>query len=93
MITDTNSVIGFASNLLGGITGGDIILMGFLFFLIVTVGLIMAKVKASTAVMVGVSIAFMFAFYAGAFIVIFWIALIAALFVLINGLRKWITGQ
>lgn len=93
MIDDSNSVIGFAGNLLSGITSGDMILLGILFFAGIMLVLVLAKVKASTALMVGVSVMFMFAMVASEFMIFFWLALIIALFVLINGLRKWVTGQ
>jgi len=93
MIGDSNSAIGFTTNLLGGITSGDMLLLGILLFGGVMIALMLARVKASTAVMVGVAMAFMLAFVAGAFMVLFWIALIISIFVLMNGIRKWITGQ
>ena len=93
MIGDSNSVIGFTTNLLGGITSGDFLLLGILLIGGVMVLLMLVNAKASTAMMVGVALAFMIAFVAGAFMVLFWIALIIALFILMNGLRKWVTGQ
>ena len=93
MIDDTNSVVGLAGNWLGGITSGDMILLGILVFAGIMLVLVFAKVKASTALMVGVSVMFMFAMVASAFMIFFWIALIISIFVLINGIRKWVTGQ
>ena len=93
MITDTNSSIGMATNILTGLTGGDIILMGIIFFVLIVAVLMMARVKASTSVMIGISIAFMFSIFASGFMVLFWVGVIVALFVLVNGLRKSLTGQ
>lgn len=93
MIEDSNSVIGFTTNLLTGVTSGDMILLGIIVFAAIMLMLVIAKVKASTALMVGVSVMFMFAIVASAFMIFFWIALVISLFVLVNGLRKWITGQ
>ena len=94
MITDTNSIIEFGVSTLLGATGGNMIFLGILFFLGLGVILIMGKAKASTVVMVGVSFSILFGILVPwAFMWIVWIAILASLFVLINGLRKWITGQ
>ena len=93
MIADTNSVIDFGYNTLVGTVGGDWILLGILIFAVIGIALVLGRAKASTVVMVGVSMAFIFGLLIpGAFMFIFWIAIIGAMFVLINGLRKWITG-
>jgi len=94
MITDTNSIVGFAYDTMIGSVGGDWILLGILVFAVIGIALIMGRAKASTVLMVGVSMAFVFGLLIpSAFMFIFWIAIIGAVFVLINGLRKWITGQ
>lgn len=95
MITDTNNVLGFVSNGIASYLPGEggMLFIGILFFFCVMVALLMGKVKASTAVMVGASMAVMLSFVTLGFGFLFWIAILASLFVLINGLRKRITGQ
>jgi hypothetical protein len=94
MITDTNSIIGFFSNSMVGMFGdGAFILIGILFFLVIAYFAIVSKARTGTMVMIGASIAVMFSFIAPEFGFLFWIAILVAGFVLINGLRKWITGQ
>lgn len=95
MITDTNSVLGIFSNSVSNYLPGEggLLFIGILFFLAIMGYLLMGKVKASTAVMVGASMAVMLSFVVSGFGFIFWIAILASLFILINGLRKRITGQ
>ena len=95
VIADTNNVVGFAFNTLVDVSGGgNWIFVGILLFAVIGWWLMKSGARASTVVMVGVSLS-MIMIYAVVpeFQFIFWIAIIAALFVLINGLRKWITGQ
>jgi len=93
MITDTNSVVGFAANVLGGMLGTDsLILVGIIFFMCIAVAMIWAKVKAGTAVMIGAVMAVMLSFVAPEFGFLFWLAILASLVVLINALRKMWTG-
>jgi len=95
MISDTNSVLGFIGNIIGSYLPGEggLLFIGILFFLAVMGVLLMGKVKSGTAVMVGASVAVMLSFVVTGFGFIWWIAILASLFVLINGLRKRITGQ
>lgn len=95
MLDDTNSIVSLFGNSLGGMIGGEgsLILIGILFFLVVAVAMIYAKVRTGTAVMIGASMAVLLSFVTPEFGFLFWIAILVAGFVLINGLRKWITGQ
>jgi hypothetical protein len=93
MITDTNSFIGFAGNILGGLLGSDsLVMVGIVFFLVIAVAMIWARVKAGTAVMIGAVCAVMLSFVAPEFGFLFWLAILASLVVLINALRKMWTG-
>ena len=95
VIADTNNVVGMAFNTLVDVSGGgNWIFVGIILFAVVGWWLMKTGARASTVVMVGVSLS-MIMIYAVVpeFQFIFWIAIIAAMFVLINGLRKWITGQ
>lgn len=93
MITDTNSVIDFSANIIGGLLGTDsLVMVGILFFLCIAVAMIWARVKAGTAVMIGSVMAVMLSFVAPEFGFLFWLAILASLAVLINGLRKMWSG-
>jgi hypothetical protein len=95
VIADTNSVVGMAFNTLVDVSGGgNWIFIGILLFAVIGWWLMKSGARASTVVMVGVSLATIMIYaVVPEFQFIFWIAIIAAMFVLINGLRKWITGQ
>jgi len=95
MITDTNSVIGFITSGISSYLPGEggLLFIGIIFFICVMGALLIGKVKASTAVMVGASMAVMLSFITAGFGFIFWIAILASLFILINAIRKRITGQ
>jgi hypothetical protein len=93
MITDTNSVVGFAGNMLGGLLGTDsLVMLGIVFFLCIAVAMIWARLKAGTSVMIGAVMAVMLSFVAPEFGFLFWLAILASLVVLINALRKMWTG-
>ena len=95
VFTDTNSAVGFAFNTLVDISGGgNWIFLGIILFGIIGYFLLRTGARASTVVMVGVGLASIFIYAAvPEFQFLFWIAILGAMFVLINGLRKWITGQ
>lgn len=95
MIADTNSAVQFATNVVtgsNGLAGGDTVILGIIIFTLVLLALVWVKAKASVVICVGISIAFMLSFVNPDFIFLFWIALIASAFVLVNGLRKMFTG-
>jgi hypothetical protein len=94
MITDSNSFAGFISNILtspGGLFGGDIILFGIILFILIIIGLVLAKAKAGVVISVSVALAFLLSLSAPEFMFLFWIAIVVSLFVLIAGLRRWMT--
>jgi hypothetical protein len=93
MITDTNNVVDFSSNVLGGLLGTDsLVLLGIIFFLVICVALIWSRAKAGTSVMVGAFMAVMLSFVAPEFGFLFWIGILISLVMLINGLRKMWVG-
>jgi hypothetical protein len=95
MISDTNSLVGFVANYFAsssGFVGGDVIVLGMLVFGCVLGGLIFSKARAGTVVVVTTALAFMISIVESEFMFLFWVSIIVSLFVLINGLRKWMTG-
>jgi len=92
MITDANNIPEFILNTFVGITGGDFVLIGILIFIIIAFALITGKARASTVVMVGVAFTFIFGLIAQQFVFLFWLALLGAFLVLVNGIRKWVTS-
>jgi hypothetical protein len=95
MIVDSNSVVSFFSNSVGSLVPGEgnMLFIGIILFLCVAVAMLWARVRAGTAVMIGATMAVMMSFVTREFSFLFWLAILASLFVLINGLRKRITGQ
>lgn len=93
MITDTNSVVSFSYNTLVGVFGGDFMLLALFLLVGIASVFVLARVKASSALIIGVFFVFIFAAILQQLFFIFWLIIIASLFVLINGLRKMITGQ
>jgi hypothetical protein len=93
MIADTNSIVAFGYNSITGIFGGDVLLLGILLLLCVSAIFVVARVKASSALMIGAFMVFIFSIVVGQLFFVFWLIIIASLFILINGLRKQITGQ
>jgi hypothetical protein len=92
MISDTNSVIGFAYNTIVGVMGGDFLLLGLAFLLVVSLVFIVGRVRAGSALMVGLFITFVFALFVPALMALFWIILIVSVLVLVNGLRRTWSG-
>ena len=60
MIQDSNSLVDFIGNAVVGSTGGDMIIFGILFILLISFVLLKAKVKAGNVVAIGVCITFTF---------------------------------
>lgn len=93
LIEDANTLAGFAYNVVVEFTGGDWIFVGI--GVLVLLGLLMALAGVRSGGVVAISVSFIFALsllYPG-FIFIFWIGFIIAVFVLMNAIRKKLTGQ
>jgi len=93
MITDTNNIMDFFTQSMLGAVSGDWMLLAVLFIAALAMTLVFAKAKASTSVAVIAAVGIMFSFVVDGLMFIWWLAIIGAIFVLINGLRKWITSQ
>ena len=93
MITDSNSLVGFATESLVGMTGGNWVLIGIILFLLIGFALIWGRARASVVLMSGLGAVFIFSLLSEQFAFLFWIVIIIAVFVLLMGLRRWITGQ
>ena len=93
MFEDTNNIVNLFGNSLIGATGGDWILLGILFIIIIGFALLMGRARAGLVVMVGVASIFVFSIVAPAFAFMFWIALIISIMVLVTGIRRWLTSQ
>jgi len=93
MIADTNTLVGFAGNTMINMVGGDWILLGIIFFILIGFALIWGRARASVVLMSGLGCVFVFSLLSEQFAFLFWIALIVSIFVLLMGLRRWITGQ
>ena len=93
MFEDTNNIVNLFGNSLIGATGGDWILLGILFIIIIGFALLMGRARAGLVIMVGVASIFVFSIIEPAFAFMFWVALIISLLVLVMGLRRWLTSQ
>ena len=93
LLTDASTVTDLFYNSFVEWTGGDYVIIGIGVLFMLAMALIMAKARSSTAVVVGMAMAFILSIFNPAFAFIFWLAVIGSVFVLVNGVRKWITGQ
>ncbi len=96
MISDSNSLVGFFADATIGLFGGNTLFLGICVFLLITFLLIMVRAKASTSVMTGVAVAFMFSAVtdtAGSFMWMFWVGIIVSIFLLVMGIANKLKGQ
>jgi len=93
MIADSNNLVGFVTEGAVGMVGGNWVLLGIIFFLIIGFALIWGRARASVVLMSGLGCVFVFSLLSEQFAFLFWIVIIVAIFVLLMGLRRWITGQ
>ena len=93
MISDTNTLVGFVAESAIGMVGGNWVLLGIIFFLLIGFALIWGRARASVVLMSGLGCVFVFSLLSEQFAFLFWIVIIIAIFVLLMGLRRWITGQ
>jgi len=93
MIPDSNSAMELIGSSVVGSVGGDMILLGLLFIVLISFVLLKAKVKAGSIVAIGVCITFTFSLLNPAFGFVFYVALVITALMLVNGLRKMVTGQ
>jgi hypothetical protein len=93
MITDSNNLPGLIGNALVGSIGGDWLLLAILFILIIGIALIYARARASLVLTVGMISVFIFGLLVPELTFLFWLILLISGFVLIMGLRRWLTSQ
>lgn len=93
MIVDTNNITGLIGNTLIGATGGDWLLLAILFILILGIALIYARARASLVLVVGLISVFIFGLLVPQLTFLFWLILLISGFILIMGLRRWLTSQ
>lgn len=92
MIADTNNIVNLFGDSITNMVSGDFVLFGILFFIIIALAMIYGKVRASVVVMVGFVGIFIFSLLSGSFVPVLWIILIVVGFVLLMGLRRWLTS-
>jgi len=88
LIEDANTVSQFGWNVVTEFTGGDWILIGILIFLLVAITLLFGKVRSGAAMAIGLSFTYLITLFAPEFSFIFWIAVIASLFLLVMNFRR-----
>ncbi len=93
MIQDSNTVAGFGWNTIVEFTGGDWILIGLVIFAMLALVMLFAKVRSGAAIVIGVGFSYLLSTFVPDFAFIFWIAIIAGMFMLVQGMRKQSTGQ
>ena len=93
LLTDANTPSAFIYNFVIEFTGGDWILLGIVVLMVLIFVLAMARVRSGGIVAVGAAFFFVLSLFNPIFMFLFWIALIIAIFVLVNAIRKKITGQ
>jgi hypothetical protein len=93
LIQDANTLSGFMYNVVIDFTGGDWILVGIGLLILVGLLLALGGVRSGGAIAIVISIVFALSLLDSSFIFIFWIGFIIAVFVLMNAIRKKITGQ
>ena len=92
LVKDSSTLMELGGNTMFFATGGDWIIFGIVVILMVAIALLGANGKSGAAVTVGMSIAFLLAYMNPAFLFIFWLGAVASILMLVNGIRKWITG-
>jgi len=93
MLADSNSVVELIGSAVTGSVGGDTILLGILFIVLISFVLLTAKVKAGSVVAIGVCITFVFSLLNPAFSFVFYVVLVVTALILVNGIRKMVQGQ
>lgn len=93
MFEDANTISGFAYNVAVEFTGGDWVFVGLVVLILLIFVLALAKVRSGGIVAVGSVFFFILGIFNPIFMVMFWIALVISMFILVNGIRKKITGQ
>ena len=93
MMVDVSSITGLFDAIFTGITGGNLLIMAILFIAIIGLVLIYARARASLVLVVGAILVFIFGILVPSMAFIFWIILLASGFMLIMGLRRWLTSQ
>ena len=93
LVPDTNTLFGMTGNMVTSAFGGDTILFGVVFVFLIAFVLLKSDVKASGAVAIGVAIFFVLSIINPAFSFLFYLALVVVALMLVNGLRRIVTGQ
>ena len=93
MLPDSNSLSTLGYQFFLGSVSGDWIILGLIVLFVLTIVLVLAKARASTAIISFVSVIFVFSLLEPAFFFMFWVALVMVGILFVNGLRKKFTGQ
>ena len=93
LVQDGSTFFGFFGNLINSAFGGDMIFLGLLMLFFIAYILLQNNVKGSGAVAIGVCIVFTISLLNPMFSFMFYVALVVVALMLVNGLRKMVTGQ
>lgn len=93
LITDSNNVSGLIFNSVIEFTGGDWIFVGLLIIALFVVIVLFSKMRSGAVLASGVAIVFVLSILYPGFFFLFWLAVIIAVFMLANAIRKRITGN
>jgi len=93
LVTDANTLAGLVYNYAIEVTGGDWLFVGIITLVLLALVLAMSGVRSGGVVAIGAAFIFMLSLFNPAFIFLFWIAFIIAVFVLVNAIRKKMQGQ
>ena len=93
MIPDSGSFVDLIGSMVVGAFGGDMILLGIIFLMVVGFVLLKANVKASSVLGIGASIIFCFALLTAEFSVVLWWIIVVVLVVLVVYVIRLVWSQ
>jgi hypothetical protein len=93
LIPDSNSMVDIIGNVVTSSVGGDMILLGLLFILLIAFVFVKGKVKAGPSIAIGSAIAFSFMVLTSYFEPLFWLLGIIAILMLVKGVRMYFSSQ
>jgi len=92
LMEDGSSVSELVGSVINSFIGGDWLFFGIVIMLLLAVAFIFGKAKTGTAVVIGMGFLFFISLFNPVFWFGWWLGLAVGAFVLINALRKQITG-
>lgn len=88
LLTDSNNIVTAVTNIVVDASGGDMILLGILFIIVIGLFLYANNARSGLVLVIGMSLIFLLSLANPIFISLYWIGLVIGIIMLVIGLKN-----